>query len=56
MQKINIVNWHSVAENKVKIIYNNGDEVLVRKSDFDRAFGAILNAEKDAVIRDFGIK
>ena len=48
--------WVPEGEDKVKLIYSDDEEVFVKKKDFDRAFGAIVNAEKEAVIRDFGIK
>ena len=37
------------------LTYDDGDIVTVKKTDFDRAFGAIINATKEEVIRDFAI-
>lgn len=37
----------------VELSYNDGAIVHVSKEDFNRAFGAIINAPKEAVIRDF---
>ena len=44
-----------IKGNIVVLTYDDGDQVNVSKKDFDRAFGAIINATKEAVIRDFGI-
>lgn len=40
---------------KVKLEYKDNSIVYVKKSDFDRAFGCIISATKDVVIRDFAI-
>ena len=37
------------------LTYSDGEEVKVHKSDFDRAFGAIINSSKEDVIRDFAV-
>ena len=49
-----VIDW-SYVENKVKLTYADGTVLFVRRDDFDRAFGAILNAEKEAVERDYAI-
>lgn len=36
--------------------YDDGQEFNVLKSDFDRAFGAMISASADAVRRDFEVK
>ena len=41
---------------RVKLVYSDEEVVYVSKVDFDRAFSAIINAEKQEVIRDFAIK
>ena len=41
---------------KVCLEYNDGENVFVHRSDFNRAFGAIVNASKEDVIRDFAIE
>lgn len=48
--------WVPEGEDKVKLVYSDDDVVFVKKEDFNRAFGAIINADKEDVIRDFGIK
>ena len=43
---------------KVLVVCDRGTldgKAFVSKKDFNRAFGAIINATKEAVIRDFGI-
>ena len=39
----------------VKLLYTDGDVLLIRKSDFDRAFGPIISGSKDQIRRDFAI-
>ena len=41
---------------QVDLIYSDGDVVVVKYEDFNRAFGAILGASKEDVKRDFKIK
>lgn len=48
--------WTVEGENRVKLVYSDNEVVFVKKDDFNRAFGAIVNAEKHEVIRDFAIK
>lgn len=40
---------------KVRLQYKDDTVVLVKKSDFDRAFGCIVSSDKDTVIRDFAL-
>ena len=40
----------------VDLIYSDGEIVVVKYEDFNRAFGAILGASKEDVKRDFEIK
>ena len=54
MRKTYIDKWE-IQGNEVALTYNDGEEVRVSKSDWDRAFGAIVNAEKADVVRDFAI-
>ena len=55
-ERIYLSAWVPEGEDKVKLIYSDDEIVFVKKTDFDRAFGAIISAEKDDVIRDFAIK
>lgn len=54
MRKTYIDKWE-IQGDTVVLTYNDGEEVKVTKKDWDRAFGAIVNAEKDDVVRDFAI-
>ena len=45
-----------VDGDRVKLVYSDEDIVYVKKVDFDRAFGAIVSAEKHEIVRDFAIK
>ena len=55
-ERIYLSVWVPEGEDKVKLVYSDDEIVYVTKEDFNRAFGAIINAEKDDVIRDFAIK
>lgn len=44
--------WNIVGS-KVHLTYNNGTELLIDKTDFDRAFGCIVSASKEVVLRDY---
>ena len=48
--------WVPEGDDLVKLLYSDDDVVYVRKTDFDRAFGAIIGADKEAVIRDFAVE
>lgn len=43
------------AGDLVDLSYPDGSVVKVKKTDFDRAFGAIINATKEDVLRDFAV-
>lgn len=47
--------WNYFDSAKVRLLYNDGTEVFVSKKDFDRAFGCIVSATKEEIIRDFAI-
>ena len=46
--------WRAEGD-KVRLVYEDNTELYVTKEDFDRAFGCIISASKDEVIRDFAI-
>ena len=48
-------NWE-IKGDFAHLTYSDNETVKVKKEDFDRAFGAIITASKEAVIRDFAIK
>lgn len=54
MRKTYIEKWE-IKGDAVELTYNDGEVVNVSKKDWDRAFGAIVNAEKADVVRDFAI-
>ena len=54
-ERINLNAWTDMGE-KVQLGYTDGTILYVRKTDFNRAFGAIISASKEEVIRDFAIK
>ena len=47
-------NWAYAGE-VVALFYPDGTTVNVKKTVFDRAFRAIINATKEDVIRDFAV-
>lgn len=51
-ERICLEKW-SYDGDRAKLEYSDGDIVFVSKADFDRAFGAIVSADKNDVIRDF---
>lgn len=55
MSDIRLKEWDIIGD-KVHLTYEDGSELLVKKSDFNRAFGCIVSATKAAVTRDFAIK
>lgn len=55
MEKIYMTDWKQDGQ-YIDLTYSDNEIVRVTKTDFDRAFGAIINATKDAVVRDFGLK
>ena len=54
MRDVYIEKWN-IEGDKVVLNYSDGTTVNVKKTDFDRAFGAIVNATKAEVERDFAI-
>lgn len=55
-ERICLSAWELAGEDEVKLVYDDGEILFVKKTDFDRAFGTIINAEKDAVARDFAVE
>lgn len=48
--------WAYDGKDKVKLTYSDDEVVLIKRTDFDRAFGPIISAEKDDIIRDYAIE
>lgn len=53
--KIYLADWDYDGD-RVKLLYQDDSILYVKRTDFDRAFGAIVSAEKKDIIRDFAIK
>lgn len=53
--KIHLKNWTPEGPEKIKLTYQDGSILYVKKPDFDRAFGAIISADKEAIERDFAL-
>lgn len=53
--RIYLANWNYDGD-RVKLLYIDKSVLFVSKADFNRAFGAIVNADKYEVVRDFAIK
>ena len=47
--------WHVEGET-VRLEYSDDTTVYVSKIDFDRAFGCIVSASKEDVVRDFAVQ
>ena len=54
MADVYLKEW-ALKDDHAVLTYTDNDVVKVSKEDFDRAFGAIVSASKEAVIRDFAI-
>lgn len=54
MKNVFLKEWN-YAGDKVRLAYEDGSEVFVAKTDFDRAFSCIVSAPKSNVVRDFAI-
>ena len=52
---IHLKEWVVENQNKVKLTYEDDTVLYVNKTDFDRAFGCIISADKSDVIRDFAL-
>lgn len=50
-----MLNWKIIENDKVKLTYEEG-EIIVKKSDFDRAFGTMINSSYEDIKRDFAIE
>ncbi len=55
MKDIILKKWE-IENDRVRLSYSDGTEFYVKKKDFNRAFGTILNNSKEDIKRDFEIK
>ena len=54
MNKIHLKSW-KIEGDRVRLTYDDNTEFFVKKTDFDRAFGCIINGEKNSIKHDFAI-
>ena len=52
--KVYLKEWIDEGD-KIKLIYKDGDSFYVSKTDFNKAFGCMINCEKEEIRRDFDI-
>lgn len=52
--KIHLKKWESDGS-QIKLTYEDDSVLYIKKSDFNRAFGAIISADKEVIKRDFAI-
>lgn len=55
MGNVYLRDWRREGD-RVRLIYRDGSELFVQYEDFNRAFGCIVSADKNAVQRDFAIE
>jgi len=51
---MHLCDWAIVGD-LVELSFPDGSFLRVKKIDFDRAFGAIISATKEDVLRDFAV-
>ena len=53
--RIKLEKWEQDGD-WVRLTYEDGSVIHVKRTDFNRAFGAIVSASKEDVLRDFAIE
>lgn len=53
--RIYLADWNYEDE-RVKLLYSDGEIIYVTKEDFNRTTISFINADKEDIIRDFAIK
>lgn len=53
--RVYLADW-DYEDDRVKLLYSDGDIVYVRREDFDRTTISFVNASKEDIIRDFASK
>lgn len=53
-KKVYLKKWMIIGE-KVRLIYKDGSNLIVKKEDFDRAFACMVSCTKGDIQRDFAI-
>lgn len=54
--KVRVVDVKLVGDDRVIFEYSNGKALVVSREDYNRALGAIVNADYDEVVRDYAIE
>ena len=54
MKTIHLKSW-KIDGDRVLLTYDDNTEFYILKTDFDRAFGCIVNGERDSIKNDFSI-
>ena len=54
-KRINLKNWEKEDPARIKLTYEDDSVLYVGVGDFNRAFGCIISASKEAVETDFAI-
>ena len=52
-EPVSLVNWDNINENKVKLKYSDGRELVVSREDFDRTFITFVTSPPEVIERDF---
>lgn len=52
-EPVSLVNWDNINENKVKLEYSDGRELVVSREDFDRTFITFVTSPPEVIERDF---
>ena len=54
--KVRVVDVKLVGDDRVIFEYSNDKALVVSREDYNRALGAIVNADYDEVVRDYAIE
>lgn len=54
--KVRVADVKLVGDDRVIFEYSNGKALVVSREDYNRALGAIVNADYDDVVRDYAIE
>lgn len=55
-ERIYLKDWNYDGPDRVRLVFSDDEIVFVTRERFNRSFGAIINATKEEVVRDFAIK
>lgn len=54
--KVRVADVKLVGDDRVIFKYSNDKALIVSREDYNRALGAIVNADYDDVVRDYAIE